>query len=60
MENDEKKISQNCKDCITEGYLSIISNLFNLIRIFIYVLSAIAITSGGAEVVKNLWSVVIK
>lgn len=44
MDNEEKKLNVSCKDCITESYLSIINSLFSLIRIFIYVLSAISIT----------------
>ena len=60
MDNEDKKLNQSCKDCISDSYLSIISQLFALIRIFIYVLSAISISAGGAEILKNIWSFVIK
>lgn len=54
----EDKINQNCKDCVIESYSDIIRSLFSLIRVFIYVLSGIAISSNSSEILKNIWSIV--
>ena len=54
----EDKINQNCKDCVIESFSEIIKSLFSIIRVFIYVLSAIAISSNSSEILKNLWGFV--
>lgn len=55
---EDNKINQSCKDCIIESFSEIIRALFSIIRVFIYVLSAIAISSNSSEILKNLWGFV--
>ena len=57
---EDKDLSQSCRDCVVTAFQKIIDSQFQLIRIFIYVLSSIALSVGGSEVVKNIWSVISK
>lgn len=47
----KENLSVSCRDCTT-------SLLFSLVRLLIYVLSAIALSNNSSEIVKNIWSVV--
>lgn len=53
MDNDKDKIemASSCRDCT-------VSSLFSLVRLLVYVLSAIAISNNSSEIIKNVWSLV--
>ena len=50
---DGEGVSSSCRDCY-------VTNLFSIIRVLIYVLSAIAVGSNGSEIAKNIFNMVSK